>query len=631
MMKKFAILLFFCNAFSFYGQLDSASIKKVDALLEDFYNEEYRNPSLAYKILDSAEALANRINYLMGQTSVSRQRAMYYSERGENEKSMAMLFQALRKDEKINNTDGAAMDLLYIGLNYFDQEKLNDALTYLKQAHQKYFEIHDEAGIALIESNIGMVYRNLNEYDTALIYYFRVKEYDKKMNKEKNLAHVLNNIGNIYKDQKHYDKAIENFMISKEISSRFNDEFYLVATLSNIADVYVEKKEFQKALDFYEQALKMAKNQQSLGLQKDVYFDLSYAYEKMNDFKNAYDYFKLSTQLRDSIISEKYNNDLAEMKVKYESEKKEGENSILKKDKKLQEVKIQEERKQKFLYAFLLGIVFFSCAIVFVQYRNKRKLNIQLAFINDKMNNQNITLRTLNRDLIESEENLTKANETKDQLIGMLSHDLYNPVTSVVNYTSEIIDKSGELSKEELILSVKKINNGIIPLQDLLDNTLQWARIQKKNMEPHIEHTDLQKILSDVVELYRPVATFKKIKISVTSEGNTSIKTDRLMMNFIIRNLVNNAVKFCATGKQVSINTVRINDSLTISVRDEGKGFPLEILEKLNNKTSNETIQAEGNGIGLSVSRQFIKLLKGNIEFRNRNGGAEVIITIDQV
>jgi signal transduction histidine kinase len=631
MKLKLTILLFFYNSILFYSQTDSVSIKKVDAMIEDFYNVTYNNPDSALKILDSAEALAKRINSPRGVTSVMRQRGIFYCERSDYIKSMSLLLKALRMDESIHNDDGIGMDLLFIGLNYFQQEKEKDALPYMEKALQKYVDLKDEAGIALVNSNLGMVYRTMNRFDDALKSYSSVRDFYIKNNNERNLSRVENNIGNVYKDQKLYDKALEHYIISKDLKEKENDAYGLIIGYSNIADIYTEKKEFIKAFDYYSQALKIAKDQKSINLQKDVHFDLAHAYELQGDFKKAFENYQVYSTLKDSSISEEYNNDLAEMKVKYESDKKEGENIILKKDNELQETKIRDERKQKFLYAFLLGIAFFAGSVVFIQYRNKKKLNSQLELINEKVNTQNITLRSLNRELIESEENLTIANETKDQLISMLSHDLYNPVTSVINYSAGILEKSEELSREELIHSFEKVNNGVIPLQDLLDNILQWARIQKKSIEPNVEKTDLQKIIRNVVELYSPAAAFKKIAIKVNFEGNQFIKTDRLMMNFIIRNLVNNAVKFCITGRTISININNSPDKISISVKDEGRGFSSGILQKLNNKNIDETVQAEGSGIGLSVSRQFVKLLNGDIEFRNmQNGGAEVIISFIQ-
>lgn len=631
MKLKLTVLLSFFTILNFQAQTDSAIIKKVDAMIEDFYNVTYNNPDSALSILDSAEAIAGKAGYPAGITSVVRQRGMFYSERGEYVKSMALLLKALKLDEQIGNNEGAAMDELYIGLNYFQHEKLNEALVYMKKAEKWYVDKKDEAGIALLSANLGMVHRNLNQFEKALQYYFAARDYYIRQHNDRNLEHVENNIGNIYKDLLQYDKALEHFLIAKEIVSKSNDKYYLVNSFSNIADVYVGKKEFNKAIDYYNQALKIARDQKSIALEKDVHFDLAYAYELMGDFKKAFENFKSYSTLKDSTISEKYNKDLADMKVKYDSEKKESENNVLKKDNELQEVKIRQERNQKLLFAFLLGLAFLAGSLVYVQYRNKKKLSRELALINEKVNSQNSTLRTLNKELIESEENLTKANETKDQLISMLSHDLYNPVTSVINYSSSIIEKSAELSREELVNSFEKINNAVVPLQDLLDNILQWARVQKNNLEPHPEEIDLNKIAAATVQLYSPAAAFKKITIGQQVSGSTVTKTDRLMLNFIFRNLVNNAVKFCPAGKKIDVEIRNQDDKLLIFVKDEGAGFSAEMLRKLNDKNSTETINAQGSGIGLSVSRQFVKLLNGEIEFRNQaNGGAEVIVQLNR-
>jgi signal transduction histidine kinase len=628
---KLSLLLFFGRILLFYGQIDSASIKRVDAMVEDYYTLSYNDPDSALKILDAAQTLADKIKYSRGITSVMRQRGMFYNDRSEYVKSMNFLLQALKMDEKIHNEDGAGMDLLFIGLNYYQQEKEKEALPFLQKALEKYVALRDEAGIALVNGNLGMVYRNMNRFDDALKSYSSVRNFYLRENNTRNLAKVENNIGNVYKAMKKYDLALEHFEISKDIKIKEKEQSGLTIAYSNIADVYTEKREFTKAFDYYSKALDIAKEQQSVNLQKDVHFDIAHAYELQGNFKNAFENYKIYSSLKDSAISKEYDSDLAEMKVKYESDKKESENNILKKDNEVQEIKIREEKREKFLYAFLLGIAFVAGAIVFTQYRNKRKLSIQLAVTNKQVNSQNNTLRTLNQELIESEDNLTRANETKGQLISMLSHDLYNPVTSVINYASAILDKSDELTREELIHSFEKINNGVIPLQDLLDNILQWARIQKKDIEAQVEKTDLGKIVSNVVELYGPTAAFKKIRINVKSEIDSTVNTDRLMLNFIIRNVVNNAVKFCGTGKEVSIDMFYSAGQLIISVKDQGKGFSGEMLRKLNDVNSQESIQAEGHGIGLSVSRQFIKLLKGKMEFSNsENGGGVVTVSINQ-
>lgn len=629
MKHTLIILSVFIKTTLLFGQVDSAGIKKVDALIEDFYGATYKNSDSAIVILDTADALSRRINYSGGITAVLRQRGMFYTERSDYVRSLGFLFSALKEDEKLKNDDGIGMDLLYIGLSYFKQGKMDEALSQLDKALLKYTEMSDEAGIALINANMGMVYRHMNRFDDALKCYFQVRTFYIKEHNDKNLSSVENNIGNIYKDMKEHDKALEHFITAEILKTKVNDLFGLIAVYSNIADIYVVKKEFSKAFDYYYKALKIAEEQKSLSLEKDVYFDLANAYHQKGDYKQAYDNYKRSTELKDSIISDKYNSELADMKVKYESEKKEKENNILKKENELQDVKIVQEKKQKALFASLAILVFIAGSVVFKQYKNKQKLSRQLAKINEKVNNQNSTLRTLNTELIESEENLTKANASKDQLISILSHDLYNPVTSVINYTNQIVDRSDSMGKKELKDSFLKVNSAVIPLQDLLDNILQWARTHKSKLEPGYVDLNINKVIDEIIQLYKPAAAFKSIKIDQTFSGVFVLKTDRLMLYFILRNIVNNAVKFCNTGKQISIDMEQLNQRFVISIKDEGKGFDPEIMEQLNlENQSGSLISTHGSGIGLSVSRQFVKLLDGKIEFKNsKEGGGEVKLT----
>ncbi|MBI5541605.1 MAG: tetratricopeptide repeat protein [Bacteroidia bacterium] len=636
-MRKFLLILFIIqlNLTNLFSQPDSTIINQVFNLYDKYYNTPQNNFDSALIYLDSALKISRKHNYYEGISYVLREKGYIYSERGEFVKAMKIIIEALRLDEKINNKDGAGSDLNLIGLIYNQQEKLDEALSYFIKARDKFAEIKDEHGIAMVTGNMGMVYRNKNEFELSLKCYFNSLEYyqqEKNEQNEINIANLENNIGNIYKDIKKYDKALEYFFKAKEGKSKYKQYTSLVSTLSNIGDIYVEKKLFNEALSIYNEALAMAVEQKSIRLQKDVYFDLSYMYKEQGNFKLAYETFKESTQLKDSIISEKNNEEIANLKVRYETDKKEKENVILTKDNELKSTRIANERKQKLLFASLSLIILMVGVFIFIQFRTKQKLSKQLALINDKIKNQNTTLKTLNKELIDSEENLTLSNSTKDQLISMLSHDLYNPITSVINYTNLTLESIEQKSKEELQGALTSINGAVIPLQDLLDNILQWARVQKIHLQPNIDKIHLNIVISDIIKLYQPLATFKQIQINYNKLTEDIIKSDKLMIYFIIRNIVNNSVKFSPKENIINIEANIINNTCKILVKDYGAGFKHEILSQLNDIETNELKgQISGSGIGLSVSKKFIKLLKGNIEFRNaEKGGAEILITIPQ-
>ena len=631
-------LIFFLTINTFIdlkGQNDSSVVKHVEKIFDSYYNIIENSSDSIFIYLDSAYALSKKHSYHKGMTDALREKSYIYSERGDYLKAMQFAFEALRFDEKVKNTDGAASDLNLIGLIYNQQEKLDEALSYFIKARDKFMELNDKLGIAMVTVNMGMIYRNKNNFDLALKCYFISREYylnDKSDYNLINVANLENNIGNVYKDLKEYDKALEYLFKAKEGKAKFKQYTSLVSTLSNIADIYVDKKKFDEALVYYNEAMALAKSQNSIRLQKDVYFDLSVLYREKGNYKLAYENYKLSTHLKDSIITEKNNNQIAELNVKYETEKKDNENKILIKDNELQVTRTENERKQKLLFAALSILILLAGVFVFIQFRAKQKLSKQLAQINEKIKNQNITLKTLNKELIDSEENLTIANSSKDQLISMLSHDLYNPITSVINYTNLTLETAEKLTKEDLQKSLISVNNAVLPLQDLLDNILQWARTQKSNLRAHVELIDLNMVISDIIKLYQPLANFKQIKIFYNSLSKIDFNSDRLMIYFILRNILNNAVKFSPKGKEIFIETSVSGNSVKILIRDQGNGFKEEILAQLNNRSQFQLEgQVSGSGIGLSVSRKFMELLNGEIVFSNyQEGGAEIKLTFHQ-
>ena len=629
-MTRFLIVIFsFLFSVLTTAQPDSSAFHKVDSLVNEYIKVSQSNPTKSLTFLDSAQNIAKQINYKKGIADITRQRGLFYTERGDVKTSMKMLYDALKIDEEINNQKGVGKDYLYIGLNYYYQQKYNEALEEMKKGLDVYSKINDAYGEVLIIANMGMIYREFNKYEQALECYYKAKNYYAEQKKEINLSAAENNIGNVYVDMKNYDEAIKHFLIAKQLKTKNNQQYSLVYTLSNIGDVYVEKKEFNKAFEYYNQALKIAEEQKSTSLLKDVYFDISAAHEKNGNYKKALETFKASTSLKDSIVTEEYQVELADMKIKYGSEKKENENKILKTENELKTEKLTTATTQKIFFAVLSAFVIIVAFLLFFQYQNKRKINKQLELVNQKINSQNNTLKQLNTELIYSEDQLTQMNATKSQLISMLSHDLYNPVTSIISYTNEIVTTANNLNPEEFKNSFIKLNNAAIPLKDLLDNILQWAKTQKQNIQPRIETVDLTACLEEVCFLYQPTAVFKKIKFSMLFDKNIQLSSDKLMIYFIFRNIINNAVKFSPSNKTLSVQAIHKNDFVSVVIKDEGKGFSIDTLASLN--AGNHQLaaaSAEGSGIGLSISLQFVKLLNAKISFENNaHGGACVTIS----
>lgn len=629
--KAFIIILILCFSAAFVNsQTDSASIKKVNLLYDEFLNLLNDVPDSAIFILDSMEKVATDADYKQGIALALRERGMYHSQTGDYVKAMALMDSALHIDEKIDYKEGIASDLLFLGMNFFDQGKTVEALDYLPRARDIYMEMNDFEGVALISGNLGSVYRNLDQFDKALEQYKYSYDFYLKQGNEAKRASAENNIGNLYKDLKQYDLALEYLFRSKELKTKYNMSYSMVPTLSNIADIYQIQGRVNEAIDYYLQALQIANKHNASLFRKDIFLDLSRAYEKKGDKSKALEYFKNYSKLKDTILSVDFNKELAKMKIRYESEKLEKEKLFLSKENEIEKAHSQKEEKWKIIFAVLAGLVFIAALFIFVQYRNKQKLNAQLELINKKVNNQNTTLKQLNKELIDSEERLLQSIQSKDQLISMISHDLFNPVMAIRNYTKQICDESEKMSQTELNAAIIKINNAIIPLKDLLDNILQWAQLQKKNIAVVTESTDINNIIDEIIKLYQPGAAFKDVTINAELSDNVVANIDKMMIHFVLRNILNNAVKFSQPKTSIFIETKISENNILIVVKDEGIGFDHDVLTALNsNYQKDVVIASSGSGVGLNASRQFIQLLNWNISFDNRvNGGAIVKVTI---
>jgi signal transduction histidine kinase len=310
--------------------------------------------------------------------------------------------------------------------------------------------------------------------------------------------------------------------------------------------------------------------------------------------------------------------------IKTDSEKKYAEQ--------INQAKLSKERNQKLLYACITLLALLSVGFVFYQYKLKQKTNAQLNDINDKINKQNNTLKTLNKELIDSEESLQKSNSTKEQLISMMSHDLLNPITAITNYNQQIIHKvtntsTSSVTSEDLLSAFKNVDAAIQPMHSLLNNMLQWSAIQKDGVTAKLKTQDVSEIVKEIISIYRPQATLKYIKLIDTFDRDFVLNTDKSILSLILRNLLNNAIKYSGNGTQILIATNTVTKTITIT--DQGFGMSDEIIHYLNTKQLNK-IQSKGTGLGLKLCFEFAEAINTNINFtKNITNGVTVTIKLN--
>jgi two-component system sensor histidine kinase/response regulator len=213
---------------------------------------------------------------------------------------------------------------------------------------------------------------------------------------------------------------------------------------------------------------------------------------------------------------------------------------------------------------------------------------------------------------------LVQLNQEKDKLFSVISHDLSSPMTSVKIYL-DLLD-AVDLEKEERSSMTKDLTQSLGDAQNLLQNLLLWAKSQMQNSQMQLEEVHLRSLFNEAVELVEQRASKKNIQIHIAMEPKLKVVADPDMLELVIRNLMNNAVKFTKTGGEISVSAVVADGHCIIAVKDNGIGiakakqakiFSLQIVSSYG--TNNE----KGTGLGLMLCKDYTERQGGKIWFES--------------
>lgn len=246
-----------------------------------------------------------------------------------------------------------------------------------------------------------------------------------------------------------------------------------------------------------------------------------------------------------------------------------------------------------------------------------RKHFEELQIVRDDLEERTSELAILNEKLRQSEMQLEEINKNKDRFFSIISHDLRSPFNSLLGLTKLILEDFDGFSKEEIkdsIYNLHQVSEGLfILIEDLLD----WSRIQFNRIEFQAETFNLYDLVVFVVNSLKLVARDKNISIVNLVPKNCTVRADQHMINTIIRNLVGNAIKFTPKYGLVKISSGFDIDDIIISVEDTGVGMKKEIADKLfkmESKVSTSGTEGEaGTGLGLLICKEFVEKHDGTI------------------
>jgi PAS domain S-box-containing protein len=221
-------------------------------------------------------------------------------------------------------------------------------------------------------------------------------------------------------------------------------------------------------------------------------------------------------------------------------------------------------------------------------------------------------------------EELQELNASKDKFFSIIAHDLKTPFNSILGFSEILKDEARNLDIETIEQYAGIINSTSKNTFRLLENLLDWARIQQSQILFRPVPVILNKLVGEVVEMLVENANSKLITIINHIPENLIIMADEDMLKTILRNLLSNALKFTSVNGKVEIKSASAVHSIEISVEDDGAGIKQEDIGKIfkigagfsKRGTGNE----KGTGLGLMLCKEFVEKHGGKIWVKSEEG-----------
>lgn len=549
---------------------------------------------------------------------------------------------------------GSMSDRLMASFRTAEGLEFTDCSGEAMQIYQECYEQAEEQKLPLVLSQLDLKFGNLRqvgkEFMEASIYYKKAADrldrskkqesqmhfmalqeyYDLILKKQEYFSPVLINdvCQEIQKDLRYLSKSIPDIVLLADFKDlKIRCAFYnndkseiqkltipdlnsLKMTSSNqskiqsriiaYSQIALQQRDFQKAQKFANESWKIASVSSNYPLKisaRNCQKEVAIARKR---FPLAMELMGEVSRLEKDLFKEERINNIQMMESELERKEREKEILLLQKDRKNLNL-----RNRNYSILAITSLAFLS--LLLISY-------IQISLKNRMISNQKQELENTNR--------------TKDRILAILGHDLRKPAFGFRGLSKKINYLLNKEDYSTLQALGSSIESDALSLLKVTDNLINWVKIQKKIVPYFPQAFDVHSLFEEAEIVFQKEAQKKKILIVNKLDKDIIVKADFNSISTVVRNLVDNAIKFSSKGGKIELDAVDDGHEVIISVRDYGIGMNENELKKIfqlqQEKSQRGTIGERGFGLGLHLCSELLEINKGLIEVESKEGEGSV-------
>ncbi|MEL6133366.1 MAG: tetratricopeptide repeat-containing sensor histidine kinase, partial [Bacteroidota bacterium] len=578
-------------------------------------------PSETRKFANEAIVLSQSLDYLNGEGAGHQVLGISYAVQGNYAKALQAYIIALDLRGQAHDTLGMAQNLANIAGIYYSQRDYQKAETYSLQGLALMEQRNDTLGLANTYHALGLITLEMDQLQRARKYLEKSIDYHEHISETSTYSSgILQAVGDIYERQGNpqqamvfYDRAVEKAKLVGDHRTTINASLHK----SNLL-----KKEF-RYIDAYTVLNEIEPLAQQMDLRRElvtIYYQKNQIDSLRGNYASALTQYQNYIAYKDKIRKDNQSENLEELRIKFETEQREKENELLRRDQVLKEAELAAQqttiRNQRLLTIGAVMVVILFLLVAAFLYRT----NLQTKEVNQALSKSKDEIK-------EQKEELEFLNQTKDKWFAMICHDFKQPLAFMQGALGLLTESDLSTAERKMILS--EMESRVRNTSLLLDNLLFWAQDQMQGIVVRKEKIDLPQLIEESLILLEPIAQREQIDIQRRFAPNHLVWADLSMVQLVVNNLIASSIKLTHADETITITTEVQENVLVTHIANSGHPIPESYLSKLfefdNQRVAEGIAREQGMGINLLISKDFIEKNGGKIWVRTHENETNVI------